>query len=95
MDTSRRSSMRNTFTEIPEKNNRGIRIRHNRPRRRISPFNLYIDRLTRYADRDKVLYAKIKEKLDKYPVEGPDFADIKCNAIEIMAELDETRIHRY
>jgi hypothetical protein len=43
----------------------------------------------KYADRDEILYAKIKEKLDKYPVERPDFADIKCNAIEVMAELDE------
>jgi dUTPase len=55
----------------------------------LSPFNLYIDRLMKHADRDEILYAKIKEKLDKYPVEGPGFADIKCNTIEVMVELDE------
>jgi hypothetical protein len=42
-----------------------------------------------YAKGDRVLYEKIKQKLDKYPVEGPDYEDINCNAIAVMSELDE------
>jgi dUTPase len=46
----------------------------------LSPFNLYMDRLMSYAKGDRVLYEKIKQKLDKYPVEAPHSEIVNCNA---------------
>jgi hypothetical protein len=42
-----------------------------------------------YGNGDALLYDKIRTKLDKYPVEGPEFEEVSCNAIGVMAELDE------
>jgi dUTPase len=37
----------------------------------LEPNTLYIDRLWRFAEGNKEVFKKTKERLDKYPVEGP------------------------
>jgi dUTPase len=45
----------------------------------LSPYNLYIERLQDYVDYDKVAFEKLKEKLDKYPIEIVELKEMKLN----------------
>jgi hypothetical protein len=56
----------------------------------LDPNSLYIDRLWKFAEGDKKIFDRLKEKLDKYPIEGPiELEEIHCNTVRIIEEISE------
>jgi hypothetical protein len=56
----------------------------------LDPNSLYIDRLWKFAEGDKEIFDETKERLDKYPIEGPvELEEIHCNTVQIIEEISE------